>query len=98
MINKQLINKIGIPANALIRERSKSLELEFPPSYSYSSTISCCNVGSHPPRTTEISVVILSIGPTAHFCLTLKKGVPETASREVVNSSESNYRKIFDVI
>jgi hypothetical protein len=67
-----------LPANALIRERSKSLELEFPPSYSYSSTISCCSVGSQPPRTTEMSVVILSIRPTAHFCGTLMKGAPET--------------------
>lgn len=62
-----------VPASALIRERSKSLELEFPPSYSYSSTISCCSVGSQPPRTTEMSVVILSIRPTAHFCRTLKR-------------------------
>ena len=67
-----------VPAKALIRERSKSLELEFPPSYSYSSTISCCSVGSQPPRTTEMSVVILSIGPTTHFCFTLRKGAPET--------------------
>lgn len=66
----------------MIRERSKSLELEFPPSYSYSSTISCCSVGSQPPRTTEMSVVILSIGPTTHFYLTLRKGAPETETIE----------------
>lgn len=64
----------SVPAKALMRERSKSLELEFPPSYSYSSTISCCSVGSQPPRTTEMSVVILSIGPTAHCLLTPTKG------------------------
>lgn len=72
-----------VPASALMRERSKSLELEFPPSYSYSSTISCCSVGSQPPRTTEISVVILSIRPTAHFCRTLKKGAP---GNDTINS------------
>lgn len=74
----------SVPAKALIRERSKSLELEFPPSYSYSSTISCCSVGSQPPRTTEMSVVILSIGPTTHFYLTLRKGAPETETIETL--------------
>lgn len=75
---KRRQERSSVPAKALIRERSKSLELEFPPSYSYSSTISCCSVGSQPPRTTEMSVVILSIGPTTHFFLTLRKGAPET--------------------
>lgn len=79
-------NKKGsVPAKALIRERSKSLELEFPPSYSYSSTISCCSVGSQPPRTTEMSVVILSIRPTTHFYLTLRKGAPETETIELLS-------------
>lgn len=50
---------IFLPANALIRDLSKSLEEEFPPSYSYSSTISCCKVGSH--LTMLMSVVILRL-------------------------------------
>jgi len=93
---KQLERKIDrgpVPASALIRERSKSLELEFPPSYSYSSTISCWSVGSQPPRTTEMSVVILSIRPTAHFCRTLKKGAPKN---DTVNLLTRGIREIFE--
>ena len=48
-----------LPANALILDRSKRRELEFPPSYSYSSIYSCpfWLLGSQ--RTIEISVVIV---------------------------------------
>lgn len=94
--NKEKTEMGSVPAKALIRERSKSLELEFPPSYSYSSTISCCSVGSQPPRTTEMSVVILSIGPTTHFYLTLRKGAPETKTIETfVGKTESIFIPLF---
>ena len=56
--NNNYVNTIHKPANALIRDRSNRRELEFPPSYSYSSIYSPAGpcVGSQ--RTTEMSVVM----------------------------------------